>query len=348
MTAGGPRPRIVHLMRAPVVGGSELETLTIVRTLRRYAHEVLYPAAFRDFEPSIADRFPRDVPVVACDDLEGRLHADPPAIAHIQFPFLVDRNAGHHPSTLIFKGLHDFPPCPVVFTVHAAVNVPVLPRITYVFHTAELRGRFPMIPDDRVAVLPSLVEPPPSVPARPAKARIRILAVSRDEDAKFHPRLADICTRARALCPEIEFRFVGTAPSRQPAPGPHVSIVPCPAEDLEREYAEADVFWHFPDPGLEETWCRTVTEAMSRELPCVVAAHGAMKEQVRDGIDGRVVPDTDSCVAALTELARDPDFRYRAGRGAAARAAEFRTAAAEGLDALYTRLIRGPAAPSDL
>ncbi len=348
MTAGEARPRIVHLMRAPVVGGSELETLAVVRTLRRYAHEAIFPVEFRGFGPSIADRFPRDVPVVACDDLEGRLHADPPALAHIQFPFLVDRDARHHPTTLIFKGLHDFPPCPVVFTVHAAVNVPVLPRLTYVFHTAELRSRFPMIPDERIAILPSLVEPPPSLPPRRVRTRVRILAVSRNEDAKFHPRLADICARARTLCPEIEFRFVGAAPSRQPAPGPHVSIVPCPALDLEAEYAAADVFWHFPDPALEETWCRTVTEAMSRGLPCVVAAHGAMKEQVRDGIDGRVVEDPDTCVAALTELARDPDFRHRAGRGAVARAAEFRNAAADGLDALYTRLIGGPAAPTDL
>lgn len=308
------RLSITHVMRAPIVGGSELETLAITEALPEFDHRVVFPARFAGWGPSIRGRF--RVPVEPVADLCASLDRLTDGIVHLQFPFLrVDVPCGHD-SVLELERL---PGVPVVFTVHAAVNVPVLPDLHYVFHSAGLAQRFAaLVPAMHRTRCPSLVRVPDVVPARDRTRPLRILWISRNEDAKFHPELPAIVAAALAQEPRVEFRFVGTCDHAPPPRHPRVHVTPCPAPDLPGEYAAADVFWHFPHPLLEETWCRTVTEAMAYGLPCVVAAHGAMAEQVRDGVHGRVVAEPAACVAALLSLVRLPSA-VRAELGAAAR-----------------------------
>lgn len=106
-----------------------------------------------------------------------------------------------------------------------------------------------------------------------------------------------------------------------------------------RQAAWADVFWYFPHPRLEETWCRTVTEAMAHGLPCVVAAHGAMREQVVEGVHGHVVREPAECVQALLRsTGLDAAARQRIAEANHARAAAFADAAVRHWHALYARL----------
>ncbi len=332
-------PRITHVMRAPVVGGSELETATIVRRLRKFRHDVVYPDVFRHLEPTIIDRFPEGTSVCAVPDLEGHLHASPADIIHIQFPFLIHPWAPHLDSVLIFKGFDGGPPAPVVFTVHAAVNVPVVPRVHYLFHTAELAAEFSTLIDPRrITIAPSLIDIPGAIPDRAARDGVEILWVSRNEDAKFHTDVPAIVDQVHERCPQAGFVFIGH-PVGWPMPDrPWVRVEPCPSERLDQAFADADLFWFYPASHLNETWCRTVTEALARGLPCVVAAHGAMRVQVRDGIEGRVVGTPTACVRALVELVTGAEVRRSMGAAARARACALNARAESAIAGLYERL----------
>lgn len=74
----------------------------------------------------------------------------------------------------------------------------------------------------------------------------------------------------------------------------------------------ADIFLH---TSCSEGISNAVLEAMATGLPVVVTDAGGMREAVRDGVDGFVVPvrDTDAIAAALTRLAAGPELRARMG-----------------------------------
>jgi len=328
------RGPITHLVRALVVGGSELETLAITRRLTRFRHRVLRPARFADWEPSIRERFGAEVEVATSAKWEQELERA--RLLHIQFPFLLTSDPVGHDSVL---ELGHLPRVPTLFTVHAAVNVPVVPELHYVFHTAALRQRFPELPDERCTVVPSLVELPPEAPRRTLRERTRILWVSRNEDAKFHPDLAGICAEVLRACPTAEFRFVGRPENFALPVHERVSSIPCPAVDLAAEYRAADLFWSFPHPLLEETWCRTVTEAMGAGLPCVVAAHGAPAWQLAADQAGRVAATPAACATELIDLVRAPELRARLGARGRQRALDFARDAQNVLDELYSRFL---------
>lgn len=330
------RPSITHVLRAPIVGGSELETLAIVTQLDDCDHKVVFPAQYADWQPSIRRRFP--VPVEAVPDLQDCLDRLRHGIVHIQYPFVhVDAPVGHD-SVLELRRL---PTVPVVFTVHAAVNVPVVCGLHHVFHTEALAARFAdRIPPTHRSVCPSLITlPPPPRPQRLAADATRILWVSRNEDAKFHPEVGAIVAAALQRQPRLRFRFVGRCDHVRLPDDPRVEVVPCPSPDLPADWAWADVFWYFPHPRLEETWCRTVTEAMAHGLPCVVAAHGAMREQVVEGVHGHVVREPAECVQALLRsTGLDAAARQRIAVANHARAAGFADAAVRHWRTLYARL----------
>jgi starch synthase len=89
--------------------------------------------------------------------------------------------------------------------------------------------------------------------------------------------------------------------------------------DLEREYAEADVFVL---PSVEEGFGLVVLEAMHAGLPVIITSAVGAKDFVADGIEGWVVPPNDS--AALSQkiewMRTHPAERKVMGRAAAARA----------------------------
>lgn len=91
-----------------------------------------------------------------------------------------------------------------------------------------------------------------------------------------------------------------------------------PADEVAQRLREADIFLH---ASHSEGISNAVLEAMACGLPVVCTDAGGMREAVRDGIDGFVVPvrDVEAMAEALVKLARDPELRRRmAGGGAAA------------------------------
>ncbi|MFM7179864.1 MAG: glycosyltransferase, partial [Verrucomicrobiales bacterium] len=64
----------------------------------------------------------------------------------------------------------------------------------------------------------------------------------------------------------------------------------------------------------------SMLEAMATGLPVVATFHGGIPEAVRDGEDGRLVPEKDpaALASAILELLRDRDKRVRYGSNAAA------------------------------
>jgi glycosyltransferase involved in cell wall biosynthesis len=84
---------------------------------------------------------------------------------------------------------------------------------------------------------------------------------------------------------------------------------------------ESDVFLH---SSVSEGISNAVLEAMACGLPVVVTDAGGMREAVRDGVDGFVVPvrDVDAMAEALVKLACDPELRRRMGTAARQRVLE--------------------------
>jgi glycosyltransferase involved in cell wall biosynthesis len=64
-----------------------------------------------------------------------------------------------------------------------------------------------------------------------------------------------------------------------------------------------------------------ILEAMACELPVVATDCGGVREAVRDGVEGFVLPprDPDRAAAALERLWREPELRLRMGRAGRAR-----------------------------
>lgn len=92
--------------------------------------------------------------------------------------------------------------------------------------------------------------------------------------------------------------------------------------DLFRLYREADVFVL---PSLTEGTPKVLPEAMAKGLPLVVTRVGGVPELVDDEVQGFLVPPghKGELTAALSKIARDKELRYRMGKKALKKAAEF-------------------------
>ena len=86
-----------------------------------------------------------------------------------------------------------------------------------------------------------------------------------------------------------------------------------PPAEVKQRLGKADVFVL---SSLSEGISNAVLEAMSCGLPVVTTDCGGMREAVRDGIEGFVVPvrDPDEMAAALHKLAQSPELRNKMGR----------------------------------
>jgi glycosyltransferase involved in cell wall biosynthesis len=95
----------------------------------------------------------------------------------------------------------------------------------------------------------------------------------------------------------------------------HLGFLPRPV--LAQVYADADIFV-FPSPT--ETCGLVALEAMASGLPVVGADAGGIRDNVRDGLTGRLVPpgDVEAVVRAVSELAGDPSLRDAMGQAARA------------------------------
>jgi glycosyltransferase involved in cell wall biosynthesis len=111
-------------------------------------------------------------------------------------------------------------------------------------------------------------------------------------------------------------------------------------DDVQDILAAGDLFVM---PSLSEGLPLALVEAMSFGLPVVVSGVGGIPEVVTDGVDGLLVPPSDSTAlaAALRTLLDDPALRRRLGTAARARA--LRDYAITTMADRYERLYRGEA-----
>jgi len=113
------------------------------------------------------------------------------------------------------------------------------------------------------------------------------------------------------------------------------------SDEVAQRLREADIFLH---ASHSEGISNAVLEAMACGLPVVCTDAGGMREAVRDGIDGFVVPvrDVEAMAEALVKLARDHDMRRRMGAAARQRVLEEFTLEKQTREwrALYEGLVR--------
>ncbi|HWO90032.1 MAG TPA: glycosyltransferase family 4 protein [Gemmatimonadales bacterium] len=96
--------------------------------------------------------------------------------------------------------------------------------------------------------------------------------------------------------------------------------------------------WAVVLPSLKEGWGITNVEAAACGTPAIAADNSALRESVRDGETGYLVPtgDVEATAAAFVRIASDPPLRERLGSGARAFAAtlDWERAASETLSHL--------------
>jgi glycosyltransferase involved in cell wall biosynthesis len=117
---------------------------------------------------------------------------------------------------------------------------------------------------------------------------------------------------------------------------------PCDRHGVRSALAAADVFVL---PSLNEGVNNSTLEAMASGLPVVVTDVGGMREAVRDGVDGLVVPPRDSVALAdaIERLIEDPGLCDAMGRAGARHARESFDIQRQidGIEALYEELVSG-------
>jgi glycosyltransferase involved in cell wall biosynthesis len=153
----------------------------------------------------------------------------------------------------------------------------------------------------------------------------------------------------------VTFTIVGTAVPASQATGEllyaireleltHTAALapPCDRHGVRSALAAADVFVL---PSLNEGINNATLEAMATGLPVVVTDVGGMREAVRDGVDGLVVPPRDSVALAnaIERLIEDPGLRDAMGREGARHVRESFDIQRQidGIEALYDELVRG-------
>ena len=95
-------------------------------------------------------------------------------------------------------------------------------------------------------------------------------------------------------------------------------------ETLAQAYVESDIFVF---PSLYEPYGIVVQEAMSFQLPIIASNVGGIPEQIRNGVEGFLVPpgDPDALALALQELIDNPDLRISMGKSGLKRLNELPT-----------------------
>jgi glycosyltransferase involved in cell wall biosynthesis len=160
---------------------------------------------------------------------------------------------------------------------------------------------------------------------------------------------ADVLLEAAARCGDIpRFKLVLVGEVRddrvaQLASRPELAgrvLLAGYRDDAAQLMAAADLFVM---PSRAEALSVALLEAMSRGICPVVSDAGGMKEGVRNGVDGLVVPRENpaALAQALQDLAASPDVAARYGANARERVADTFSPlrVAERMAAIYGRLV---------
>jgi glycosyltransferase involved in cell wall biosynthesis len=202
---------------------------------------------------------------------------------------------------------------------------------------AKCRGETDMIRAVDASITPAIIPNGvdtasfcPSSPPSPGEP-LRVVCVGRLIERKGQRRLIEAVARLAAEGRRIEVQFVGTGDSepayRRLVAEKHVEdrvtfAGYVPRERIARHYAAAHVFVL---PSDNEGMSVSTLEAMAAGLPLVVSRTGGTEELVEEGVNGVTFDpgDTSALMAALRELAAEPERVARMGRASLARARAF-------------------------
>jgi glycosyltransferase involved in cell wall biosynthesis len=254
-----------------------------------------------------------------------------------------------HDHALAALARASLPALRVVRSVHAArVLAPGLARgwalrgadgLTVASRDERARlGRVHRVPPARILRLPGAVAPGRFFPDPEARARVRaaegwghrfcVGCVARFQAGRRHEVLLDAVALARRHRPELTLVLIGhgetEAALRQRAAAPDLAgavvFTGYKRADL-NDYLNALDAAAWLVPGNDAT-SRSVLQAMAVGLPVVGGEHGAIREAVRPGRTGVLVPpdEAPAVAEALVALARDPAGAQAMGRRGLARA----------------------------
>lgn len=192
-----------------------------------------------------------------------------------------------------------------------------------------------------------------------APETLLVLCVGRNHPKKNFDLLLRAVARAAGAGTDIAVAFVGKGVTAlqgiiDDATRRHVRLIEPPAAPTDAGsalalpsarlidlYRAADVF---ALPSRVETFGIVLAEAMAAGLPVITTDAPGCRDVVRAGRDGIVVPsgDEDAFLAALLDMAANPQLRHAFSAAAAARAADFSwDAIVDRYIALYRELISG-------
>lgn len=192
-------------------------------------------------------------------------------------------------------------------------------------HLAALCREQYSIPDDKVTVLPLMVEDlSPGLPLRESSNGVTFGFAARFEALKGSLILADAFASLYHQFPSVRLRMAGagseeakiTARLREPGlqgycdlPGPYTTFV------QKRSFMQSlDVLVH---PSLTEGTPNTIIEAMSLGLPIIASAVGGVPDLLARDIGVLVPPgDARALTEAMYHLAVNPKLRESMGRAA--------------------------------
>ncbi len=220
---------------------------------------------------------------------------------------------------------------------------------------AELLGAVPGLDAARVSVAAMGVDIAKftrSSPYAAAQGAVRIVSCGRLHAGKGHARLIEAVALLRGGGVDAEMTILGEGPARAELESladrlgvsPHVRLPGATGEDAVRAALESSHV--FALASRDEAIGVATMEAMSMGLPVVVTGVGGVKELVRDGVDGIVVPPEDAAAiaAAVRSLLAEP---HRAKAMGAAGAARVRDRFHSGVSAaVLAERLRGVEAPA--
>ncbi|MFN2347669.1 MAG: glycosyltransferase [Dermatophilaceae bacterium] len=213
-----------------------------------------------------------------------------------------------------------------------------------------LRGRFEVLVHgiDQEAVLR---DAPDRSTARAALGiaddEVVSLTVANLRRNKDYPNLLAAAREATRREPRLRFLSIGQGPLQQDLTELHARSGLGDLfrflgyrRDIPAVMAAADIFTL---SSAHEGLPVAVMEAFAMGLPVVATSVGGVPKQVRDGVEGRIVPpgDSASLAQALVELAQDGGRRAAMGEAARARAADYDIRrAVQTQERTYRRLMR--------